>query len=123
MGIDVISHKYGLVGKIDVFHKDTGVLVERKRQIKTIYDGYKYQLYAQYFCLKEMGYDVKAIKFYSMVDNKSYVIDIPTGKEKVIFEAHIDSVKKYNPLDTNFQQNIKKCKFCIYANLCDKTDL
>lgn len=123
IGIDVINHKYGLVGKINVFHKDKGLLVERKRQIKTIYDGYKYQLYAQYFCLQEMGYDVKAIKFYSMVDNKSYPIAIPTSAELEKFEKHIQTIKQYNPMDNSFRQNIEKCKFCIYANLCDKTDL
>ena len=122
-GIDVINHKYGLVGKIDLFHKDKGSLVERKRQIKTIYDGYKYQLYAQYFCLKEMGYHVKSLKFYSMVDNKSYPIAIPVDQELEKFERHIYVVKSYNPLDMKFSQNIQKCKYCIYSNLCDKTDL
>jgi len=123
IGIDVISHKYGLVGKIDLFHKDKGSLIERKRQIKTIYDGYKYQLYAQYFCLKEIGYDVQKLKFHSMVDNKSYPIDEPTGVELEKFEKHITAVKDYNPLDISFSQNIQKCKYCIYSNLCDKTDL
>ena len=123
IGIDVINHKYGLIGKIDLFHKDKCTLVERKRQIKTVYDGYKYQLYAQYFCLKEMGYDVQKLKIYSMVDNKSYPIAMPVGQELEKFEKHIQAVKNFDLLDNTFSQNIQKCKYCIYSNLCDKTDL
>ncbi len=36
-GISVFSEKYGLTGKIDLFYQDSGILVERKRQIKTIF--------------------------------------------------------------------------------------
>lgn len=38
-GTTVCSSKYNLVGKIDVFNIETGELVERKKKIKTIYDG------------------------------------------------------------------------------------
>jgi len=38
-GISVYCEEYGLVGKIDVFDKSTGVLCERKKKIKTVYDG------------------------------------------------------------------------------------
>lgn len=47
-GISVYCEKYNLVGKIDVFDKKTGILTERKKKIKTVYDGYIYQIYAQY---------------------------------------------------------------------------
>lgn len=35
------------------------------------------QLYAQYFSMIEMGYEVKKLKFYSMEDNKMYPIKLP----------------------------------------------
>ena len=47
-GISVYCEKYNLVGKIDVFDEKTGILTECKKKIKTVYDGYIYQIYAQY---------------------------------------------------------------------------
>ena len=44
-GIPVYSSEYGLYGKIDIFDSEKGVLTERKKKIKTIYDGYVFQLY------------------------------------------------------------------------------
>ena len=54
-GIGIYSETYNLIGKIDVFDCQNGILTERKKKIKTIYDGYVFQLYAQYYCLVEMG--------------------------------------------------------------------
>ncbi len=68
LGTEVYSERYGLTGKIDMFDIKKGKLTERKRTIKTIYDGYKLQLYAQYFCLTEMGYEVKSLNFHSLTD-------------------------------------------------------
>lgn len=45
-GVSVYCEKYNLVGKIDVFDEKTGILTERKKKIKTVYDGYIYQIYA-----------------------------------------------------------------------------
>ncbi|MBD3843295.1 MAG: type V CRISPR-associated protein Cas4 [Campylobacterales bacterium] len=45
--IEIYSQTYGLGGKIDTFDTQTGILTERKKKIKVIYDGYIYQLYAQ----------------------------------------------------------------------------
>jgi CRISPR-associated protein Cas4 len=52
--IEVYSEKYNIVGKIDIYNSNTKTLTERKRQIKTIYDGYIFQLYAQYFAMKDL---------------------------------------------------------------------
>ncbi|MCH7763602.1 MAG: type V CRISPR-associated protein Cas4, partial [Candidatus Marinimicrobia bacterium] len=76
-GLDVFSEKYRIGGKIDTFDIKKALLVERKKKIKVIYDGYIYQLYAQYYCLTEMGYEVKRLKLYSMEDNKSYPVKLP----------------------------------------------
>ena len=48
-GVDIYSEELNLRGKIDIFDIKTGVLTERKNTIKTIYDGYVFQLYAQYY--------------------------------------------------------------------------
>ena len=52
--MSVYSEKYKLCGKIDIFNTETKNLVERKNKVEKIYDGYKYQLYAQYYCMLEM---------------------------------------------------------------------
>jgi hypothetical protein len=50
-GLDVYSEEYGICGKIDIFDKKTGELIERKSLIKRendkekIYLGYKLQLW------------------------------------------------------------------------------
>lgn len=49
-------------GLLDLKNKE---LVERKYSVTKIYDGFRYQVYAQYFALQEMGDDVKSIKIYS----------------------------------------------------------
>ena len=71
LGTSIYSDKYGLMGKIDMFDSKKMHLTERKNQIKQIYDGYLLQLYAQYFCLIEMGFEVKSMgdKFNSKFDD------------------------------------------------------
>ena len=54
-GINVYCSEFNLIGKIDIFDIEKGLLTERKNKIIKIYDGYIYQLYAQYYALKEMG--------------------------------------------------------------------
>ena len=55
----------------------------------------KYQLYAQYFCLTEMGYEVEKLKLYSLDDNKVYEIPLPNEKEIQIFEAFLEEYKPF----------------------------
>ena len=50
----VFSEKYRLMGKVDMFKKKEKLLIERKYQLKQIFQGQIYQLWAQYFCLLEM---------------------------------------------------------------------
>ncbi len=47
--------RYHLMGKIDVYRKKEKMLIERKYQLKQIYQGQIYQLWGQMFCLQEMG--------------------------------------------------------------------
>ncbi|MEK7453201.1 MAG: type V CRISPR-associated protein Cas4 [Patescibacteria group bacterium] len=118
-GSEVYSQKYNLVGKIDIYDKKKGELVERKTKIQKIYDGYKYQLYAQYFCLKEEGYDVKKIFLHSLNDNKRYEIELPDELETKKFEFLISNILNFDILkNNNLKQNPNKCEKCIYRHLC-----
>lgn len=122
-GLFVYSEKYGLIGRIDQYFAETKKLIERKKHIKTIYDGYKLQLYAQYFCLIEMGIEVHHLGFYSKDDNKSYPIPLPDYQIKVWFEHSLDSIRHYNPSIALQNINPNKCQYCIYRSLCDQTPL
>lgn len=118
-GIDVYSEKYNLSGKIDIFDVDTGILTERKNKIIKIYDGYVFQVYAEYFCLKEMGYEVNRIRLYSMVDNKVFPLEKPEENNEMYnkFIFTLDSMEKFK-FENFVAENINKCEKCIYENLC-----
>jgi len=121
-GIEVYSQNYNIIGKIDVFDVKKGMLIERKNKISKIYDGFIFQVYAQYYALVEMGFDVKKINLYSMVDNKTYNIKLPTkDKEmKVKFEEILKDIRNFDM--QNFkQENVEKCKKCIYEPSCDRS--
>jgi len=118
-GIDIYSEDLGVTGKIDLFDVKKGVLTERKNKIKTIYEGYYLQIYAQYFCLIEMGYIVKRIRFHSFLDNKIYDVVLPGNKEKHRLKEIITKMKQFSLEDKNFNQNPNKCRMCIYRELCD----
>lgn len=115
----ISSEKYRLSGKIDIYNQETKTLIERKNQIKKVYDGYKYQLYAQYFCMQEMGYEVLNLTIYSMKDNIKYAIPLPNAQEIIKFERLLQQYKTFQPDKPWFTQNPKKCAMCIYRELCD----
>ncbi len=117
-GIEVCSEKYYLIGKIDIYDTENKILIERKTKIKKIYDGYKYQLYAQYFCLKEMGCGVKKMFLYSLLDNKKYRVNIPKAQELKKFEDVIRQIQNFNILQDKIKRNSVKCAQCIYNELC-----
>lgn len=118
---EVYSKKYGLFGKIDLFDVDKGLLSERKNNIQVIYDGYVFQLYAQYFGLTEMGFCVNQICLYDFSKNKVHPIKIPNEDQAMFekFEATIIKLKRYSLLQTEFTANPAKCMNCIYNLFCD----
>lgn len=120
-GIDIYSDEYKLCGKIDIFDKTKCLLTERKKHIATIYDGYVFQLYAQCICLREMGYTVKKIRFYSSDDNKVYEIKLPEENLEMFekFKATVNQMRDFNA-DTFEPQNADKCSNCIYNDFCDR---
>jgi CRISPR-associated protein Cas4 len=121
-GIDVYSDEYKLCGKIDIFDMDKGILTERKKHIETIYDGYVFQLYAQYFCLKEMGYNIKQIRFYSSDDNKVYPQSVPENNPVMMekFQSTIKAIQSFD-VENFLPANKSKCENCIYSDFCDRT--
>ena len=119
--LPIYSAQYNLMGKIDVYREKEKLLIERKYQLKQIYQGQIYQLWAQYFCLTEMGYAVERLAFYEISTNKMYPVALPTAKDIELFAAFIQSFHSFNPC--NFVSlNSNKCRHCIYCNLCDKTE-
>lgn len=121
LGIDVYCEEYGLIGKIDMFDTIEGILTERKRQVKFLYDGYYFQVYAQCLALREMGYKVKKIRIHSMVDNKNYEIPLPE-KNPEMFQKFQQTIQKMHEfkLDEFEQTCMEKCKNCIYEPACDR---
>lgn len=121
-GMSCYCEKYNLVGKIDIFDINKGILTERKRTISTIFDGYIFQLYAQYFSLIELGYDVKTIRLYSYTDNKVYKQKLPQDDPEMLlkFESLIKKIREFN-FEDFLQSNSHKCKHCIYEPACDRS--
>lgn len=119
--MSIYSEKYNLAGKIDVFHVTKKSLIERKTHINKVYQWYIYQLYAQYFCLMEMWYEVEKIKLYSMDDNKVYEISLPDEEEIKKFEDFLKEYKSFDPIKSDFKAILDKCNKCIYRELCDSS--
>lgn len=120
MNLPVFSEKYGLVGKIDIYKGDQQHLIEKKYQLKNIYQGQIYQLWAQMFCLEEMGYSVKRLSLYETSTNKSIPIELPNENDVRKFAEFIEKYHHYSP-DEPIDVNVNKCRHCIYCSLCDKT--
>lgn len=85
-----------------------------------VYDGYVFQLYAQFFAMTEMGYLVKKLSLYSLDDNKRYSVPLPSESVDMLnkFESLIKEIQAFVPEDYK-QSNVEKCKNCIYEPLCD----
>lgn len=122
MGTSVYCEKYRLSGKIDIYDIKSKTLRERKKRIIRVYDGYIFQLYAQYFSLIEMGYMVEKMELYSMDDHKTYKVQLP-GDDMEMFEKFEQVIREINTFDMNSfsQDNIEKCRKCIYEPSCDRS--
>jgi RecB family exonuclease len=123
-GVEIYCEEYGIAGKIDVFDIESGTLTEKKKKISRIFDGQILQVYAQYFALKEMGYDIKKIRIYSMDDNKNYDIELPENdiEMKNKFDDTVREMRSFNPLGFR-QTNELKCARCIYEPMCGNSSL
>lgn len=119
--LPVYSDRYKLMGKIDIYKKDTHHLIERKYQLKQIFRGQIYQLWAQKYCLEEMGYKVDRLSFYEISTNKMISINLPSDLEEQEFTSFIEHYHSFDPSAKLEEINTNKCMHCIYNNLCDKT--
>lgn len=119
--LDVYSDEYKLSGKIDIFDIEKGLLTERKKHIETIYDGYVFQLYAQCICLREMGYKVKQLRFYSSDDNKIYPVKLPEEDSEMFenFKATNEAMQTFD-VSSYQPKSEDKCRNCIYNDFCDR---
>lgn len=120
--IDVYSDKYNIIGKIDIYDADKKMLRERKKRVKQLFDGFIFQLYAQYFALTEMGYEVEKLEIYSIDDHKHYPIARPEENLEMLakFEQLIKDMRDFE-IDSYIQDNNLKCEHCIYEPSCDRS--
>ena len=119
--LPIISHELGVFGKIDVYDSAKKRLIERKYSLKNLFRGKYYQLWAQYFCLIDMGYKVDIIDFYEISTHKTINDPLPGDKQKNELTRFIENYLNFDPkIPINVNHN--KCTHCIYCNLCDKTD-
>lgn len=119
--LPISSEQLGVMGKIDIYRTNEKILIERKYKLKQIYRGQLYQLWAQYYCMVDMGYEVDKLGFYEISTNTTIPIPLPTDTEKQELMSFIEKFKNYDPAEP-IAINVNKCKHCIYCNLCDKTD-
>lgn len=115
-GLSVASTEYGLLGKIDTYDAKKMMLVERKTRIKMLHEGYKMQLYAQYVCMKEMGYTVLYMCLHSLQDNKRYALLPPRDGElrrlrEILGQMRMVTVAKLRA------HSCKRCESHIYESL------
>lgn len=122
ISLPIYSDKYALMGKIDIYRQKEELLIERKYQLKKIFRGQLYQLWAQYYCMREMGYTINQLAFYEISTNRMIPVAIPGDMEKTEFENFLNTVNGYDP-SIPINVNINKCKHCIYCSLCDKTEI
>lgn len=119
--LPILSEKYGLMGKIDIYKGKEQKLIERKYSLKQIFQGQIYQLWAQYLCMMEMGYTIQSLAFYEISTNKMVPVRLPTEEDMKGFESFLERFRSYDPT-APMTTNLNKCRHCIYCNICDKTE-
>lgn len=122
LALPIYSEEYGLMGKIDMYKRKERKLIERKYQLKQIFQGQIYQLWAQMLCLREMGYEVESLAFYETSRNKMIPVKMPTEHDLNEFKNFINLFRSFDPSSSVFSINPNKCSHCVYCNLCDKTN-
>jgi hypothetical protein len=116
-GTMVYSEEFCILGKIDIFDRDKKELVERKTKIKKIHRGYVLQLYAQYFCLLEMGEIIENLCLYSLTDNKKYKINLPNDNDKKELLEIINKIKNLKDIELLSMSKQKLAEDSIYGAL------
>lgn len=114
--MSIFSEELGIQGKLDIFDTETGELIERKAKLKKLYEGHYMQLYAEYFCLIEMGYKPTKLAFYSLLDNKKYPVPLPTEKDKARLKEIVTEMQNYTP-EKLLNHHCANCDSNIYSPL------
>ena len=115
-GLSVYSSRLGIKGKIDVYDTKNKFLIERKYRVKNIYTGFRYQLYAQMYCLEETGLKVAKLFIHSLFDNRRFKIPLPSAEEKIKFEEVIAKIKAFNAVSVQ-NHSCSHCQNNIYGLL------
>jgi CRISPR-associated protein Cas4 len=115
-GMEVYSERLGVAGRIDLYDSERKCLIERKTRIKELRDGYRYQLYAQYYCMSEMGYPIEKLFLHSLEDNKRYEVPIPDAQEKVALEKLIADIRGFD-MSKVHTHTCTRCEESIYGPL------
>lgn len=118
----VYSQKLGIYGKIDEYIPLTKELIEYKSNVAIMFKGYYYQIWSQYLCMTEMGFEIERLSFFDFKINKKTQLDLPTDSEINELTKHINKVKHYD-FASEILVNPNKCRRCIYQSLCEKAIL
>ena len=121
LSLPVVSEKYCLTGKIDLYDVEQKKLIERKYRLSQVYQGQLYQLWGQFFCMQEMGYEIEKLAFYEISTHKTLPVSLPSSDDIAKFESFLDTFVRYDP-SNNIAVSPNKCQHCVYCNLCDKTE-
>ena len=120
--LKVFSNELGLMGVIDLYRKDEKHLVELKNKVGgSLFLGQKVQLWAQYYCLTEMGYQVEKISVYEKSKGVFHDVKIHDSEDRNTLENLITKFRQFD-FSQQIEINTKKCTHCIYCNLCHFTD-
>jgi CRISPR-associated exonuclease Cas4 len=114
-GLSVYSEKYNLGGKIDIYDTTTKNLCERKTYIHNIYEGQRFQLFAQMFAMEEMGYEVKSLSIQSLRNNRRHEIDLPDKHDIARFEKTLQKMREYDASLPD--DSVYRCNLSIYRHL------
>jgi CRISPR-associated exonuclease Cas4 len=115
-GLFVYSNRLGIKGKIGTYDTKNKHLTERKYRVRSIYKGFRYQLYAQMYCLEEAGMPVKRLFIQSLSNNKRFEIPLPSEAERKDFEATVTDMRNFNSESTR-NHLCGRCQSNIYSLL------
>lgn len=115
-GMEVYSERLGVAGRIDLYDAEKKQLIERKTRIKEIHIGYRYQIYAQYYCMIEMGYEIDKMFLHSLEDNRRLKIPIPDDNEKAKFEQVLAEMRTFD-MSAVREHSCMRCSESIYGAL------
>ena len=80
------STTYNIISVIDYYDRRKRILIEKKHKINQIYKGNIFQIYAQFYALRDNGEQVDNMYLYSIVDKLYYPITLPENNLPMKYE-------------------------------------